>query len=229
VCTVSLVPSRSGVRIVCNRDERRARPEAYGPGVRQVGRRTALFPVDPVSGGTWIAANDSGLAIALLNRTSQRGEVPSSRRSRGLIIPSVLGCDALDAAVDQAMRIDASTFEPFRLVFVQRSRVGVVASDGVTLLCERETIDRPRMFTSSSLGDHIVEAARRALFERMLLQVAPGEWRDAQRRFHRHRWRTRPEISIVMTRSDARTVSRTTIDLSSDRISLNYRPLPQVQ
>ena len=54
---------------MCNRDERRDRRAATPPAVHRLQHRTAIYPVDPVGGGTWIGVNDAGLAAALLNRT----------------------------------------------------------------------------------------------------------------------------------------------------------------
>jgi len=80
------------------------------------------------------------------------------------------------------------------------------------------------MFTSSSLGDVLVEPPRRELLERLVL--AAGDWLHGQARFHRHRWTSRPEISVNMAREDAATVSRTTIDVTSSTIDLAYESLP---
>jgi hypothetical protein len=79
------------------------------------------------------------------------------------------------------------------------------------------------MFTSSSLGDAIVETPRRQLFERLVL--AGDDWLRGQFWFHRHRWAGRLELSVQMSRPDACTVSRTTIDVTSRRIDLQYESL----
>ena len=81
---------------------------------------------------------------------------------------------------------------------------------------------RPVMFTSSSLGDAIVETPRRQLFERLVL--AGDDWLRGQFRFHRHRWAGRLELSVDVL-LDACTVSRTTIDVTSRRIDLQYESL----
>jgi hypothetical protein len=54
------------------------------------------------------------------------------------------------------------------------------------------------------------------LFQKLLAACgcAPLE---AQACFHRHRWSARPEISVLMSRADARTVSRTQIDILAGR------------
>jgi hypothetical protein len=61
MCTVSLVASPDGstLRLLMNRDERRLRPIAQPPTVRQTGLGQAVWPADPVSGGSWIAASSS--------------------------------------------------------------------------------------------------------------------------------------------------------------------------
>jgi len=60
-------------------------------------------------------------------------------------------------------------------------------------------------------------------FERLVL--AGDDWLRGQFWFHRHRWAGRLELSVQMSRPDACTVSRTTIDVTSRRIDLQYESL----
>jgi len=53
------------------------------------------------------------------------------------------------------------------------------------------------MLTSSGLGDAVVDAPRRQLFERLVLRHE-RPWPLAQDRFHAHRWPSRPDISVHM-------------------------------
>jgi len=226
MCTVTIVPHDDGFRLVCNRDERRDRAVATPPMLRQLPHRTAIFPVDPAGGGTWVGVNDAGMAAALLNRTvpSSAASVNRRCRSRGLIIPRMLDCDSVADALDIATRLDPSQFDGFRVLAVQ-GRVGAVASsDGVALSRQTLDVSRPSMVTSSSLGDDVVEAPRRSLFNRMMTGDRET-WLDAQARFHAHQWPSRAEISISMERPDARTVSRTLIDVTSRGIEMCYDPL----
>ena len=48
---------------------------------------------------------------------------------------------------------------------------------------------------------------------------------ERQQAFHAHRWPDRPEVSVLMTRRDARTVSRTAIEVTEARVSLRYTAL----
>jgi transport and Golgi organization protein 2 len=223
MCTVSIVPTAGGCRVVCNRDERRTRPVARQPRAWPTEVSWATYPQDPVSGGTWIGVNDDGLVIALLNRTATPDVQRPTPRSRGSIVPELLACASIDRAMQASDALDRRAFEPFQLVMVQRSIVAVIAGDPAQPSQEMFPLVAPMMFTSSSLGDALVESPRRRLFEELVL--ADDDWLRGQFRFHRHRWAGRPEISIQMAREDAATVSRTTIDVTSRTIDLDYKPL----
>jgi transport and Golgi organization protein 2 len=226
VCTVTIVPVGNGFRLGCNRDERRDRAPALPPAVHGLSHRTAIFPVDPAGPGTWIGVNDTSLAAALLNRstdsTAPRGK--SRRRSRGLIIPYLLECASLADALHRGAAVDPIDFDRFRLAMVQRGTVATLTSDGAELTVEVTNLARPMMLTSSSLGDALVEKPRRRLFER----VFAGEersWVQAQSLFHRHQWQSRRGISVRMERADAKTVSQTFVNVTGSAIELRYRAL----
>jgi hypothetical protein len=73
----------------------------------------------------------------------------------------------MEDALDLAAGLDPMQFGLFRLVLAQRMVIAVVTSDGLALSVETMGIPRPLMLTSSSLGDAVVEAPRRRLFERL--------------------------------------------------------------
>ncbi len=165
-----------------------------------------------------MGVNDAGLVLASLNaapsgarcdaggpdcppsfaRLCRAGDAPD--RSADLIVEALGG-------------FDPTLFNPYRLVIVHAPTVTVVSSDGDRLTTSQAPLAHPMLFTSSSLGDALVERPRRDLFERMVVR-ASGQILDAQARFHRHQWRARPEISVHMQRADALTVSRTLIDVT---------------
>ena len=76
--------------------------------------------------------------------------------------------------------------------------------------------------TSSSVRHAEVHSARTRLFTEM---VARGS-RRSQDAFHSHRWVHDGPASVLMERADARTVSRTVVEVFADRVGLEYRPLP---
>lgn len=227
MCTVSIVPLNGGGRIVCNRDERRTRPAACSPRAWPTEVSWATYPCEPASGGTWIGVNDDGLVGALLNRTRTPGAERRPLRSRGLIVPALLACPSIDRALRVAQDIDSREFEPFRLVLAQRSMVAVLTTDPAPSSVEIFPLAGPVMFTSSSLGDALVEAPRRALFERLV--IGATDRLCGQFRFHRHQWTERPDISVQMERDDAATLSRTTIDATSRAIDLWYEEVAEAR
>ena len=76
------------------------------------------------------------------------------------------------------------------------------------------------MLTSSGLGDHLVEGPRRTLFD-----ADPPRTAAAQDAFHRHRWADRLPLSVAMHRDDARTVSRTVVEVTPEAVTMTYTPV----
>jgi transport and Golgi organization protein 2 len=225
MCTVTVVPLAEGFRLACNRDERRDRPPALSPRVYLTARRRWLCPVDPLGGGTWIGVNDAGLAMVLLNRNPAR-TVPSNRSTltRGAIIPMFLGHAWVDAALQEATAIDANLFAPFQLVIVRDATVGVLTWNGRQISAACSPFIQPILYTSSTLGDARVDGPRRRLFERLVVGDSGSHLRG-QATFHRHQWRHSPQTSVVMSRADALTVSRTVIDVTVHEVRLTYEDL----
>lgn len=207
-----------------NRDELRTRPRALPPTLHTRGPRSILMPIDPLSRGTWIGINDHAIFAALLNLT-QPG-LATSGRSRGGIIPAILQHSTFDRALAAAQFILADGYTPFRLLIGSLQQTVLLrSSDG-----HLEHLTPPLLLTSSGLGDDLVHAPRAALFSRTLAsQPAPGahpdHLRQSQDHFHHHFWPDQPALSVLMDRPDARTVSITTIELTSTAATLHYQDL----
>ncbi|MBY0112774.1 MAG: NRDE family protein [Phycisphaerales bacterium] len=226
-------PERPQFRVVVNRDEQRTRAEALPPRVCRAGGTDAIFPVDPASRGTWIGVNTAGLVLAVLNcNPIHKFITRPGLRSRGDIVPSLLSCESVTEALARAADIDASQYPPFRLVAIERERHAVVLGDGVTTTVQTlRRFDGPMMVTSSGLGDHVVETPRRELFQSMMgSALARGgcDIVDRQDEFHAHRWPERRHVSVEMSRADARTVSRTVVEVFGDSVRLTYRALHEI-
>lgn len=225
MCTVTIVPDGpAGFNLASNRDELRRRAIALPPQIFQQAAVRYAMPVDPLGCGSWIAANEYGLVATLLNVNL----VPSpgafsGRASRGQIIPPIMGCESLAQAVAK-FTPDPLAYPPFRLVLADATGVCEYRSDGRDLTHRHlgPINAGPYFFTSSGLGDHRVEAPRRALFDDMLSD--PTKHAIDQRAFHQHVWPMQPELSVCMNRTDACTVSFTCVSVRRGAVLMEYLP-----
>jgi hypothetical protein len=222
MCTVTIVRAGDLLRVACNRDELRQRPQAHAPFVTRIGRHLVLAPQDPQGGGTWIAANSAGLVFALLNAHPSSAGAPPKARSRGLIIPMLAGCDSLDDVRQQLDDVPSDTFAPCRVLVAADDDVIEIGLGLGHRTIAAYGVSRPLLFTSSSLGDALVEGPRRLLFEQML--CAPGRSVERQDAFHAHRWRDRPAVSVHVSRPEAATVSTTVVEATSREMRMIYAP-----
>lgn len=238
MCTVSIIPLPAsepqgvpGFRVVCSRDELRVR----GPALPPVGAPSreaipALWPVDSEAGGTWVSVNAAGVALTILNVYRPEIVSPEGRVwvSRGLIIPSLASSPSAADAAARIPRLNLSRFHPFRLVAADRNSLIECRWDGGVLDVAESPIV-PACFSSHGWGDRHARH-RLLLFRRWFGERAysPVE-QDA---FHRHRWPSRPEVSVRMARDESRTVSITTVTVlscctGSDQceVRMSYEPL----
>ncbi len=249
-----------GFRLVTNRDELRSRPPAVDPrwhdftpdpanGTSSLpNRERAIYPIDPAGGGTWIGGSTSGLVLCILNGNPIPAPVLPPREqllSRGVIIPRLFSLAGASRSLTEVFRrldvFDLMRFAPFRLIAVapsndpcQQGFAAVEASWNRSELVLREHAPGPACFVSSGLGDPLVKP-RIALFNRMV-RAARGpltELAAEQDRFHRHTWADRAEISVLMHRREARTVSITSVEVVPSAeaghadfdLSLEYEPI----
>lgn len=222
-----IVRTIGGRRVACPID-----PESGGTwiGVNDAGLVFALLNANPRIRGDaalcGVVASAGGGAFvndaAALGGDGEHAAVTASSRSRGEVIPALGACGELDEVVRAARALDARAMRPFRLVVTDGRRVASLrGADGRVSTDEVFALTAPCLFTSSGLGDALVEGPRRALFVEHFGDAADGP--AAQERFHRHRWPDRPHLSVCMSRPDARTVSYTVISLDDDA-TMDYYP-----
>jgi hypothetical protein len=243
MCTVSCLPdvapayggdSPIQLRVVFSRDELRTRLPAVPPLLVERGARRVLMPRDADAGGTWIAVNDEGVVFALLNLHTDdkrgHGTSPGSPRlrTRGVVIEALVEAATAIEALERTDALDARAFRPFRVLACDRhGSVAEAVSDGASICRGVRQLDGPLMRTSSSLGDAVVIGPRRALF-RTLIGDSTRPTAATQDAFHDHYWPGARELSVRMSRRDARTVSITTVELRDGAVRMLYHELPDV-
>lgn len=222
MCTASWLSEAGTLVLFFNRDELRTREPALPPALETAAGRRWLAPRDGRAGGTWIAASESGLALALLNKSG--GRPPELPESRGRIIPRLLDAPSPDALAEELTALGLGRYAPFRLLALWRAPRAALALawDGSRL--ERESLDPALgLLCSSGLGDERATRARGALWQRH--RSAASEWGEAQHRaFHRYHSPAPSAWSVCVHRPEACTVSYTEIDLAEVELRMRYRP-----
>jgi hypothetical protein len=229
MCTVTVLRGGDLLRVMCNRDERRQRPGAHPPFITIAGGQRVIAPQDPVGPGTWIAANSAGVVLAILNESRAADGQPlqnhrDALRSRGLVIPALVDAVSLEDVAFRMEDIAPAAFAPFRLIVADHVEVAEFTVRAGQWQARMHRTNQPLLFTSSSLGDALVDGPRRLLFEQVLSTQGLTADDSAARQdgFHAHRWRDRPAVSVHMSRPDACTVSTTTVEVTSRHVRMLY-------
>lgn len=228
MCTVGFLPSPDGGYLLGhNRDESVARSRGVPPQVRSRDGRRFLAPTDPDSGGSWIGVNEAGLTLCLLNAAERdASRLPASPRSRGLVLWEALDLESIAAVTERIAHASALLEEvrAFHLVVAEKAasgghaRVGRLRWDGVR--SSWDSHEGACLFVSSSLDPDGVERVRGASWRGFLAEGGPRDL--ALDRWLRNHDPERGPLSVCMHRPDARTVSRTLIEVSRDLIEMRY-------
>jgi hypothetical protein len=220
MCTVSWLPFGDGYTLCFNRDERYSRAPAIPPAERTKRGVRYLAPLDGDFGGTWLAVNEFGVTLCLLNRYRVPGYGPPARPlSRGLLVLELAGMTSARDAVAALEDRSLDRVQPFSLVALEPGQaVRVVAWDGQALtgLTHRSP---GLVLTSSSVTEAEVGAARRAVFA-ALDRATP----KALAELHRSHLPERGRCSVCMHREDAETQSFSQITVAADRVTLEHVP-----
>ncbi len=121
MCTISFVPTARGFRLAMNRDEKRTRVAALPPEIFAVSQRHAIYPREP-SGGTWLAANDLGVCLALINWHRIEREPAGKIASRGRVIPSLIGASGVQQVAREIRELPLTKMRPFRLIVIDANK-----------------------------------------------------------------------------------------------------------
>jgi hypothetical protein len=225
MCTVSWLAERGGFTIFFNRDELKTRSRALPPYVRSSHGMNIIAPLDPDGKGTWIGANQLGLACCLLNDYSScrmgvlaRPEVAKGRdahpTSRGLIVESLLGTESQRASLVRLRNLELADFRPFSILLFQ--------SDTHPVLCRWNGSTLIESFPSLPFSSSSFDTAR-VLNARLKSFPARCNARTLEA-FHASHAPSRSAYSVCMHRADAETMSFSRIRVTRETIDFAYLP-----
>jgi hypothetical protein len=166
MCTVSWLRQSNGYQLLCNRDEKRTRRPASGPQLLVRDGVRFLAPIDSDFGGTWIAVNEFGLSLVLVNRG------PSSlvQLSRGLLVMNLITARAVAEVRYNIASIDLSDFAPFTLAGLETNSPASLFNWNGHELEVVSNADRYMPLASSSVNPDSAERERRAELTRLQAQ-----------------------------------------------------------
>lgn len=216
MCSVTFWPGDSGYICGMNRDERRDREVGLPPSMEWVGGRQSIYPREP-GGGTWIALNDAGVTLALINWYAVLKRAKTPAESRGGIILSTRGADCPEEVAASVESMPLDRINPFRLIgFFPSRRLVKEWRWNQSKLTELEFDWSPRQWLSSGFDEPGAQKTRSEAFHLFKEDPSAGEisW---FRQLHRSHAPSPGPYSTCMHRSDAATVSYTEIEWSSDQ------------
>jgi hypothetical protein len=232
MCTATWVRSSEGFELFFNRDELRTRGEARPPRAREAARPDGtavrfLAPEDADFGGTWIAVNDAGLSLAVLN--GFRSADYAARvdwRSRGLLVMDLAGCLDADEVEARVRSTDLEAYRSFRLLALSAKGAALVAEWDRRRLAVDGDAERRVPLVSSSFEEGEVGAHRRAEFRRV---VGGRRTRERLLAYHKSHENGPSAFSVCMHRDDAATRSFTHVRVGRDQVALAYHGGPPCQ
>lgn len=219
MCTVSWLRRTHGYLLYFNRDEQKSRPAALPPAVAR-GSCRHISSVDPVSGGTWLAVNEWGMTVSILNYYERSGVLPSGKVSRGRIVSALASAGDLEALSDGLKQFDLKEVSPFHLLAVSPVFSLRYTWDGERLSGGFEA-ENECLLTTSSHRPAEVTSYRRQLYRKMLGGEADPSAAEA---YHRSFDPERGALSVCMSREDAQTVSITRVEVTDSEIRYAYMP-----
>ncbi|RTE85895.1 MULTISPECIES: NRDE family protein [Gammaproteobacteria] len=212
-------PVEPRLYIVANRDESRTRVRALPPQYFEASDCRLLMPVDPQGQGSWIATNEFGLTVALLNNYEAEAEFHKleGARSRGLLVKALAGCTNFLAAEKQLNAEDIKRYAPFHLLLFAGAQHPVCWTWNGHKLSQKH-LTSGYLSTSAWQSKHIPKVRARYLKDALAKVTNESE--------HLHLLRSaKPKgggFGVAMKRNDAMTVSTTTLQITPKQTVMHY-------
>ena len=223
MCTLSVIPRTNDYLLAMNRDERIERGAGELPEIYHRNGTTAVYPSDG-AGGTWIAANEYGITLALLN-WNDIVPLPLGRRkarSRGEIIPTLASVASLKVLQTEFGALNLEGIQPFRFVGVFPSEQAIAewGWDSVQLTLQTSGWHSRHWF-SSSLSDRRAKALRGAACLDAQHEPDAGSalW---LRRLHASHAGGPGPFSLCVHRDDVKTLSYTEVVVRPGQIQMGH-------
>jgi len=214
MCTLTWLTHSNGYEVFFNRDEQRTRPRSEPP--KYDPETNSIMPIDPQGKGTWIAVNNSGLTLCILNNYQAKPKsLKRNHLSRGLIIPHLIKHQQYTQLLSDFLNIDFDNYMPFWLCIFPGNLTKHTESpyayqwNGESLTEEKTY----QPFTSSAVMLEEVKKERSMCFERYIKNDSNRKKHFA---YHSSHDPEKGQGSVCMHRDDACTQSFSHISVNKE-------------
>ena len=223
MCTISFLPNARGFYLAMNRDELLTRVAGLPPAVVGTSSCRVVYPREP-AGGTWIAVNDRGICLTLLNWHRVDCFPPGEVISRGEVVKSLALAGSLSEVEEKLHRLPLSHMRPFRLLVIANSEqaVGEHRWNLQQIKKQRHGWIHRHWF-SSGYDEETAERVRNGVCRKAWRQKDAGtlQW---LRDLHATHLPGPGPFSICMHQAVAETVSYTEVTVANQEITMRYKP-----
>jgi hypothetical protein len=179
-----------------------------------------IAPIDGKYGGSWIAVNEYGLSVCLLNGTPRAGQFTS----RGFLVLSLIAVRSAMEAMERLRQLDMKAYSPFTLaVLTPQCQTAIADWDGGQLRISDHG-DARMPLISSSFDVETVRQKRSSEFENMV-KSRGGVDEEMLVRFHASHASGPDAYSPCMHRPDAETVSFSRVRVAGEEVEFNFSPV----
>lgn len=233
MCTLTWLFHRdsTGYSLLFNRDELKTRKRAIPPRIKETSEGIRfLSPTDADAGGTWLAVNQFGMTICLLNYYAADDPQVDAIHSRGEVVMKLAGSRTIKELDTVLQSMTLEYYKGFEIVAVHND-VWHWRWDTKTL----QQMEATQPITSSSYDTLMVHRKRQDYFN----SLGNTGSLETLKHFHRchldddnHRIAILPEDdslavnSVCMHREQSQTVSQCLVSVNANEISLSYTDGP---
>jgi hypothetical protein len=229
MCTVTWLVSGSGYELFMNRDELYTRGPGLPPSIHSHEATRYLAPIDSDGGGTWIAANEYGLTVCLLNHYPPAPASPAvasqpkgGYRSRGQLVMELASSRSPDSVAEAVGGGMLASYRPFSLFAIAAGHAPVLLRWNGYGNLERVDPPTPPVASSSFDSEAVVESRTRTYVA--LVGEDPSPTNLAA--YHASHEPEKGPYSVCVHREDGGSRSLTRVLVDGREVRLSYQAGP---
>ncbi|MFD0991490.1 NRDE family protein [Mariniflexile jejuense] len=223
MCTVTIIPKgNTDFVLTSNRDEAPNR-KSLPPKIYLENDTKLLFPMDELSGGTWVGLSEKNRVVCTLNGGFVKHEHKQNyRKSRGIVTIDFLLSENLLSTIET---YNLENIEPFTMVLIDWNltlKFYELVWDGETKHLVKLPLE-PKIWSSSTLYNKTMKEERLQWFEDF--KVASPLDAQSLLKFHKTTAINNKDYGIVMNRGFVKTTSITQIEKFDESFEMYHENL----